>query len=382
MPALKIQQIERSGGTQIRSQYDGAAIQRYKEVWEARIELPPVIVFYDGTKYWLADGFHRVEAKWSAELPLPQAMREIECDVRSGTQRDAVKYALGANSDHGLPRTGEDIRRAIARCLDDAEWSELTNVAISKICKCSESMVRKVKTERDKAKQAIEGQMSLSFDRLSKPEFTDPESADLHSGLLVLPMKSILKPLSPSTPTKQFEPTIANPETAPIGEVLATAVEPDLLVNKNQEFWDAVPDLAEPLFETPTEIAPCEFKVDDRVIDAADNRAGSVTSVFKQAGSWYLDVELDSGYHRKGAAESWNSEPKPKQLLLYVYILVKPELGDLVATYTKKNGYQYDKLEKSIGQNNLVMSGMRSVVQTIADKEGGVVKTMIVTVED
>jgi hypothetical protein len=380
MTPLKITKIERQGGTQIRSQYDDAAIQRYVEAWEAGIELPKIVVFYDGTKYWLADGFHRLESLWLAELTLIAPMREIECDVRSGTQRDAVKYALGANSDHGLPRTGEDIRRAIARCLDDAEWSELTNVAIAKLCACSESMVRKVKGER--LVPLIQEQDGTVMYGTLEPRLNIP-TASIVSEPTEGTVPSTRGIRVPSTPTKQFEPTIANPETAQIGEVLATAVEPDLLVNKN---WDAVPDLAEPLFETPPasedEIAPCEFKVGDRVIDAADNRVGSVTSVFKQAGSWYLDVELDSGHHRKGAAELWNPESKPKQSLLYVYILVKPELGDLVATYTKKNGYQYGKLKDSIGQNNLVMSEMRSVVQAIADKEGGVVKKMIVTVED
>ena len=123
---------------------------------------------------------------------------------------------------------------------------------------------------------------------------------------------------------------------------------PDLLANKSQEFWDAVPDLQEPLFEIS---AVTEDKIES---------------------------ELNESH---GVLPRTPSLATP-QSLLSVYILMKPELGNLVATFTNKNGYQYHKLQESIGQNNLVMSQMRSVIQSIADKEGGVVKKMIVTVED
>ena len=54
---------------------------------------PPVLLFFDSTDYWLADGYHRVEAALSIGL------NEIAAEVMLGTQRDAVLYSCGAARD-------------------------------------------------------------------------------------------------------------------------------------------------------------------------------------------------------------------------------------------------------------------------------------------
>ena len=56
---------------------------------------PPVIVFHDGADYWLADGFHRVEAARKIDR------KEIEAEIRDGTARDAILHGIGANATHG-----------------------------------------------------------------------------------------------------------------------------------------------------------------------------------------------------------------------------------------------------------------------------------------
>ncbi len=49
-----------------------------------------------------------------------------------------------------LPRrSGEEIRMAIAEILDDPEREHFSNIKIAAICRCSESMVRKFKDERN-----------------------------------------------------------------------------------------------------------------------------------------------------------------------------------------------------------------------------------------
>ncbi|MDJ0615601.1 MAG: ParB N-terminal domain-containing protein [Calothrix sp. MO_192.B10] len=90
------------------------------------VVFPPVIVFYDGTNYWLADGFHRVAAAvfcgWTA----------IAAIVKQGTCRDAVLFSCGVNATHGLRRTNEDKRRAVLRLLEDDEWSQWSDREIAR----------------------------------------------------------------------------------------------------------------------------------------------------------------------------------------------------------------------------------------------------------
>ena len=62
MIELSLSVINRFGGTQPRARLDDAIIQEYAEAMIAGDVFPPVAVFHDGADYWLADGFHRVNA--------------------------------------------------------------------------------------------------------------------------------------------------------------------------------------------------------------------------------------------------------------------------------------------------------------------------------
>jgi hypothetical protein len=90
--------IRRDGGTQPRAILDRPTISEYAFELRAGAQFPPVVVFHDGTDYWLADGFHRVEAAESIK------MTQIAAIVRQGTIREAVLYSVGANATHGLRR--------------------------------------------------------------------------------------------------------------------------------------------------------------------------------------------------------------------------------------------------------------------------------------
>jgi hypothetical protein len=75
--------------------------------------LPPVVIYSNGSVYWLVDGFHRYHALKRSE------QETIASDVRQGTRRDAVLYAVGANARHGLRRTNADKRRVFAYLLGE-----------------------------------------------------------------------------------------------------------------------------------------------------------------------------------------------------------------------------------------------------------------------
>ncbi|MEA5536772.1 ParB N-terminal domain-containing protein [Crocosphaera sp. XPORK-15E] len=114
---LDLEEVRRDGGTQPRTKIDIHHIKRLEEQMENGQEIEPVVVFYDGTNYWLADGFHRWNAHRNQEEPTIRAI------VHQGSRRDAVLYSVGANADHkpALPRSRADKHRAVLTLLNDPE---------------------------------------------------------------------------------------------------------------------------------------------------------------------------------------------------------------------------------------------------------------------
>lgn len=125
---LFVDAIRTDGGTQSRAALNDATVAEYAEAMGEGADFPRVVVFYDGSDYWLADGFHRHAAHVLASLT------KIDVDCRQGRRRDAILYSVGANSAHGLRRTNADKRRAVAVLLADDEWSAKSDRWISEKC--------------------------------------------------------------------------------------------------------------------------------------------------------------------------------------------------------------------------------------------------------
>lgn len=133
--------LRRDGGTQPRAVLDEATILEYAGAMTAGDTFPPVVAFHDGETYWLADGFHRVNAALRAGVVL------LPVDVRQGSQRDAVLYSAGVNATHGLRRTNEDKRRAVTRLLSDPEWSLWSDREIGRRCVVTHPFVAAVRAD-------------------------------------------------------------------------------------------------------------------------------------------------------------------------------------------------------------------------------------------
>lgn len=116
MKTIALDKIRIDGGTQMRAEINRDVVKEYVEKMEAGEKFPPVDAFDDGENVWLADGFHRYHAA------VYKGDELIAADVRQGTLRDAILFAVGANGAHGLPRTNADKRRAVEALLADAEW--------------------------------------------------------------------------------------------------------------------------------------------------------------------------------------------------------------------------------------------------------------------
>jgi alkylated DNA repair dioxygenase AlkB len=123
-------------GTQARAALSDTIIHEYAEALARGDTFPPIEVYFDETTYWLADGFHRVNAARIA------GHTTIAAVVHAGGTREALLHAISANEEHGYRRTDADRRHAVSLLLADAEWREWNNSAIARQCRVSEFLVR------------------------------------------------------------------------------------------------------------------------------------------------------------------------------------------------------------------------------------------------
>ena len=129
--------LELDGSTQARVGTDPQVVSEYSSVIEREgWVFPEIIVFRDKDgRNWVGDGFHRIAGGSGAGLP------GIPSEVRPGGIKDALKYALGANCEHGLRRTPEDIRKAVE--IASYEFPDMTDRAVAEMVKCSHPTVAK-----------------------------------------------------------------------------------------------------------------------------------------------------------------------------------------------------------------------------------------------
>jgi len=138
---LDIGKIRTDGGTQNRLTIDQDVVANYEEAMREGAEFPPPVVFFDGTEYWLADGFHRRKAM----VKLGKAT--IKVLVFQGTKREAILYSAGANATHGLPRSNADKRKAVIKLLTDEEWTLWSDRVIAGKCAVSQPFVSGIRKE-------------------------------------------------------------------------------------------------------------------------------------------------------------------------------------------------------------------------------------------
>lgn len=202
LQTLKVSAIRTDGGTQPREKMDDAVAEAYRADLEQGATFPPVEVAVDddGTA-WLWDGFHRVKAHQLC------GREEIQVNVRPGSQRDAIRWSLGANSTHGMRRHHDDVRRAAERMLRDKEWGAWSDARIAKEIGCHNMTVRAHRERLEAAGEIAHLEELLSEDnkwqsRSKKRENVPPNQVN-----------KLLTYESPS-PTPATEPTPA-PAPAP-----------------------------------------------------------------------------------------------------------------------------------------------------------------------
>jgi hypothetical protein len=147
MRNVKLNDIRIDGGTQCRVVLNQTKIYEYVERMKEGDEFPLIEARFDGSTYWLSDGFHRYH---SFKL---LGMKEITINYKPGTKDDAFLDALKANGKHGLTLTIEDKTNKVKMALEHDLTKDKTNYELAKICMVSQPFVASVRDPEKKQKQ-------------------------------------------------------------------------------------------------------------------------------------------------------------------------------------------------------------------------------------
>ena len=130
MLKIKIEDLN-TRDLQTRAALNEDTVSDYAEAMERGDKFPPVTVFTDGAEYYLADGFHRVEALRRI------GKKSVTAELQDGDYKAALLYALKANSTHGLRRTNADKRHALEMAWNAREHlfgGEPSDALLADVC--------------------------------------------------------------------------------------------------------------------------------------------------------------------------------------------------------------------------------------------------------
>ena len=170
---LPIELLETDAGTQSRLAPNEEVILDYMELIEAsgtEWPFPPVVVFHDGSRYMVADGFHRVLGATKTKRA------SIPCTVHKGTATDARIFAMTANDSHGLRMTRADKRSCVEWLLDN---SKMTQTEASVAAGVTARTVRRIVAERKEANRTLSyppmgGEVNSGEDGRTDSDGTEP----------------------------------------------------------------------------------------------------------------------------------------------------------------------------------------------------------------
>lgn len=228
---LKLSAIRLDGGTQARVSLNDSVVMEYSEHLKEGANFPPMIVFHDGSNYWLADGFHRYFArKANGEL-------EAEVEVHQGTLREAQLFAFGANRGRGLKTNNEDSRSIISRMLSDDEWKQWSDTQIAKHVGVSKMTVGRIR-------HALEEQGKIAPKKESKYVDKHGNESTMNTAKLTKAKPKKEEPAEESKevakPAPQSDPDIEDRITELTDTITALAEENTLLKDKIAiGQWDA-----------------------------------------------------------------------------------------------------------------------------------------------
>ena len=204
---------------------DKTTVKEYAERIEASDKLPPVVVFFDGTTYWLAEGFHRLAAHKLAGRTM------IDCIVIDGTKADAQWHALQTNKTHGRRRSNDDKIKAVQMAFAHPKGKDLSDRAIAELVGVSATMVAKHRP-KDPTANGVQSKKRVGRDGRvtntakigkkkakpgTKPEAERPTASASAPGQLSDKAEPHDDSVDEHTDEREVEPEVVQPEDAENG---------------------------------------------------------------------------------------------------------------------------------------------------------------------
>ena len=148
MAELEVAEIVFDDELQVRVETNQETIQEYYEAMETEEDVqkfPPPTVYFDGCRYWLADGRHRY---WAA---FRRGYQKMLVKVIDGSHDDAILSAVKLNSQHGLRFNDDDWEKIIPLITSKEQWKDWTNRRLAEELKCNEITIRRYRPENSVA---------------------------------------------------------------------------------------------------------------------------------------------------------------------------------------------------------------------------------------
>lgn len=146
---LALDAITLDAELQPRAQIDQATYEEYASRLADGGALPPVLVVFDGTTHWLADGYHR----WHAHKAL--GIAEIAAEVRQGPMQDAMLLSLRANAEHGKRREPGDYQRAYQIAVKYSLAPAADSAAVAALLNCTDRWARDLTAEARESERIV-----------------------------------------------------------------------------------------------------------------------------------------------------------------------------------------------------------------------------------
>ncbi len=137
---IYLKDIDTENSPKVRSEIRFDVCLDYCEKYKQKKHgMPPPVLFKVDGNHLVGDGLHRIEAMVMAGLDVGIF------DVREGTWEDCVRFALLANTHHGVRRSNADKRQCVIQAL--REFTRLSNRSISELCAVGDDLVSEVRKD-------------------------------------------------------------------------------------------------------------------------------------------------------------------------------------------------------------------------------------------